>query len=39
MTEAAVVGPGSLPEEPATSRWEYFKGEDEFRLCLSRPDT
>jgi len=25
-TEEAVVGPGSSPEEPATSRWVYFNG-------------
>ncbi len=38
-TELAVVGAGRLPEEPATSRWEYFRGFWLFSMCLSNPDT
>ena len=34
-----VVGPGRSPDDPATSKWEYFKGFSEESWCLVRPDT
>ena len=39
MTEEPVVGAGREPEDPAMSKWEYFRGLSEVVMCLSMPDT
>ena len=39
VTAAPVVGCGKPPDDPAISKWEYFKGCSEVAIFLSSPET